>query len=163
MLSNHHQDRDPPRRSLQRAHAPAHIPQPRRARSTDAAHGPRCAMRILQRFLTGIHDLTTDLPPVRRIPRRGGRDHLHQGDQRSRQRPLAAVGKVAGPPDCYKVLGDARWATLYAIATVVCTRGRGQASRGKSYSWKLECDRPESVLGHVQTARAGGWKDQEAG
>ena len=79
------QDRDSPRRSLQRAYAPPHLSQTRRAGLVYEDGNHRCAGCVLQRHVFFISPLPAHLPPLCRLPRGRSRVHVlahHQGDRR---------------------------------------------------------------------------------
>lgn len=104
---NEAQDRNPPRRSLQRKNAPPNLPKTSLPRPPNAPNGPRRAMRLLQRFLHSIPNLPANLPPIRGISRRRSSDHIHQGNSGLRERPPTRLEGIAGSSHGCEVLVDA--------------------------------------------------------
>src|SRR4051794_32098695 len=104
---NEAQDRNPPRRSLQRKNAPPNLPKTSLPRPPNAPNGPRRAMHLLQRFLPSIPNIPANLPPIRGISRRRSSDHIHQGNPGLRERPSTRLEGIAGSSHGCEVLVDA--------------------------------------------------------
>lgn len=141
-------DRDAAGGSLQRTHAPPHVPEDGRAGLVHEAHDPRRPGRLLQQHVPLLPCLAPHVSPFRRLPRGGSRPDLHSRHPGYRSREAAEVerSQLQGAGPSRKLLEHAREQPDDEGPASVHPCRRGEASGGEPYVGQSQAEgRPEPV------------------